>query len=129
MTLREKLVLQPSPGHPITTERNTGRVVVTVGGKVVADTRSALTLHESSYPAVHYIPRQDVDSSLLERTAHTSYCPFKGTANYYSVPVGGNRSVNAIWTYEAPHDAVADIKDHIAFYPNRVDSITVTPVS
>lgn len=124
-----KPVLLPSADHPITVEPNRSRIVVTVGGKVVADTRSALTLQEASYPAVNYIPLKDVDRSLLERTEHTSYCPFKGEANYYSVPVGGETSVNAIWTYEAPHDAVAEIKDHIAFYPNRVDSITVTPAS
>jgi uncharacterized protein (DUF427 family) len=122
-----KPVLLPSPAHPITIEPNTSRIIVKVGGRVVADTRSALTLQEASYPAVHYIPLTDMDPSLVERTSHTSYCPFKGEANYYSIPVGGETSVNAIWTYEAPHDAVAEIKDHIAFYPDRVDSIEVIP--
>jgi uncharacterized protein (DUF427 family) len=62
--------------------------------------------------------------SLLERTEHTSYCPYKGDAAYYSIPAGGERSVNAVWTYESPHAAVAEIKDHLAFYPDRVDAIT-----
>ena len=124
-----KPVLLPSPDHPITVEPNTARIVVAVAGKVVADTQSALTLQEASYSAVQYIPLADVDRSLLERTEHTSYCPFKGEANYYSIPVGGEKSVNAIWTYEAPHSAVAEIKDHVAFYPNRVDSITLTPAN
>ena len=124
-----KPVLLPSADHPITVEPNTSRIVVTAGGKVVADTRSALTLQEASYPAVHYFPLTDVDRSLLQRTEHTSYCPFKGQANYYSIPVAGETSVNAIWTYEAPHDAVAEIKDHVAFYPSRVDSITVIPAT
>ena len=113
----------PSAEHPITIEANPSRVVVTAGGRVVADTRAALTLREASYPPVQYIPRRDVDMALLERTTHATYCPFKGDCAYYSIPAGGERSVNAAWTYEDPYDAVAAIKDHIAFYPNRVDAI------
>jgi uncharacterized protein (DUF427 family) len=113
----------PSAEHPITIERNPERVVVTVGGRIVADTREALTLREASYLPVQYIPRKDIDMALLERTAHATYCPYKGDCAYYSVPAGGERSANAAWTYEAPYDAVAQIKDHLAFYPNRVDSI------
>ena len=114
----------PGPDHPITVTPNPGRVVVTVAGKVVADSRNALTLREASYPPVQYIPRQDVDMAALQRTDHASYCPYKGDAAYYSIPAGGERTVNAVWTYERPYDAVAEIKDHVAFYPNRVDSIT-----
>ena len=88
--------------------------------RVVADTREALTLREASYPAVQYIPRKDVDMTLLERTAHVTYCPYKGDCAYYSIPAGGERSINAVWTYEAPYAAVAAIKDHLAFYPDRV---------
>ena len=117
----------PGPDHPITVTPNPGRVVVTVAGKVVADSRNALTLREASYPPVQYIPRKDVDMAALQRTDHASYCPFKGDAAYYSIPAGGERTVNAVWTYERPYDAVAEIKDHIAFYPNRVDSITEQP--
>lgn len=117
----------PGPDHPITVTPNPARVVVTVAGKVVADSRNALTLREASYPAVQYIPRQDVDMAALQRTDHASYCPYKGDAAYYSIPAGGERTVNAVWTYEAPYDAVAAIKDHVAFYPNRVDSITEQP--
>ena len=113
----------PSAEHPITIEANPARVVVTVGGRIIADTRNALTLREASYPPVQYIPRQDVDMALLERTDHATYCPYKGDCSYYSIPVGGERSTNAVWTYEHPYDAVAEIKDHLAFYPNRVDSI------
>ena len=117
----------PGPDHPITVTPNPARVVVTVAGKVVADSRNALTLREASYPPVQYIPRQDVDMAALQRTDHASYCPFKGDAAYYSIPAGGERTVNAVWTYERPYDAVAAIKDHVAFYPNRVDSITEQP--
>jgi uncharacterized protein (DUF427 family) len=115
----------PGPDHPITIEPNASHVVVTLGGKTVADTRSALTLREAAYPAVLYIPRKDVDMTLLERTDHSSYCPYKGDAGYFSIPSGGERSVNAVWTYENPYDAVAPIKDHVAFYPDRVDAIEV----
>ena len=119
----DKPIKIPGPDHPITIEPNTKRVVVMLGGKVIADTKAALTLREAAYPAVQYIPRKDVDMSLLERTDHASYCPFKGDASYYSIPSGGARSTNAIWTYETPYAAVAAIKEHVAFYPDRVDSI------
>jgi uncharacterized protein (DUF427 family) len=120
-----KTVKIPGPDHPITITPNTSHITVTVAGRVVADTRAALTLQEASYPPVQYIPRKDVDMSLLQRTEHSSYCPYKGDASYYSISAGGERSVNAIWTYESAYDAVAAIKDYVAFYPDRVDSIKV----
>jgi uncharacterized protein (DUF427 family) len=113
----------PGPDHPITIAPAPGRVVVKVGGRVIADTRRALTLREASYPPVHYIPRQDVEMSLLKRTDHATYCPYKGDCAYYSIPLGGERAANAVWSYEAPYEAVAAIKDHLAFYPDRVDAI------
>ena len=115
----------PGPDHPITITPTQRRVVVTVGGRVVADSRNALTLQEASYPAVQYVPRADVDLSLLERSAHTTYCPYKGDCAYYSLPAGGERAANAVWTYEQPYDAVAAIRGHVAFYPDRVDSIAL----
>jgi uncharacterized protein (DUF427 family) len=121
MSAKPKLV--PGPDHPITIEKNPARVVVTVGGRVIADSRRALSLREASYPAVQYIPREDVDMSQLQRTQHATYCPYKGDCSYYSITPGGERSVNAVWTYESPYAAVAEIKEHLAFYPNRVDSI------
>jgi uncharacterized protein (DUF427 family)/predicted SnoaL-like aldol condensation-catalyzing enzyme len=121
--MKEKLIKVPGPDHPISIERNPARIVVSVAGRVIADTRDALTLREADYPPVHYIPREDVAVSQLERTDHTTYCPYKGDCNYYSVPAGGKRSVNAVWTYENPYPAVAQIKGHVAFYPDRVDEI------
>jgi uncharacterized protein (DUF427 family) len=118
-----KPIKVPGPDHPITIEPNPKRVVVTVAGRVIADTKHALSLREASYPPVQYIPRKDVDMSLLARTDHATYCPFKGDCAYYSIPSGAERAVNAVWTYEAPYAAVAQIKDHLAFYPDRVDSI------
>ena len=118
----------PGPDHPITIESNTSRVVVTLAGQVIADTGEALTLREASYPAVQYIPRKDVDMALLVRANHETYCPYKGDASYYSIPIGGERSTNAVWTYENPYHAVAPIKDYVAFYPDRVDAITEQPL-
>jgi uncharacterized protein (DUF427 family) len=121
--MAERPMKVPGPDHPISIEANPSRVVVTVGGKVIADTSAALTLREASYPAVQYIPRRDVDMAVLARSKHTSYCPYKGVASYYSIPAGGDRSVDAVWTYETPFAAMAQIKDYVAFYPDRVDAI------
>ena len=118
----------PGPDHPIIITPTEGHVVVTLNGRTVADTRNALTLKESTYPPVQYIPLADVDPALLATSDHTTWCPYKGEASYYSLPAGGDRSVNAIWSYRTPHDAVAAIKDHVAFYPNRIDSIEIRPV-
>jgi uncharacterized protein (DUF427 family) len=118
-----KPIKTPGPDHPIRIERNPSRVVVSLAGKIIADTARALTLREASYPPVQYIPREDVDMAALERTQHSTFCPYKGDASYYSIAAGGERSVNAIWTYEQPHEAMAAIKGHLAFYPDRVDSI------
>ena len=118
-----KIMKVPGSDHPITIAQNPARVVVSVAGRVVADTRAALTLREAAYKPVQYIPRQDVDMSLLARSDHATYCPYKGDCAYYSIPLGGERAVNAVWSYEAPYPAVAQIKDYVAFYPNRVDAI------
>jgi uncharacterized protein (DUF427 family) len=115
----------PGPDHPITIERNPARVTVTVAGRVIADTRNALILSEASYPPVQYIPRADVDMSLLERTQHATYCPYKGDCSYYSIPSGGAKSANAVWTYEAAYPAVAAINGHLAFYPDRVEKLEI----
>ncbi|MFF3440257.1 DUF427 domain-containing protein [Streptosporangium sp. NPDC002721] len=123
--MTDKPILQPGPDHPITITANPARIVVSVGGKVVADSRRALTLQEASYPPVQYVPIADVDRSLLERTDTATYCPFKGDASYYTVTVDGKQAVDAVWFYESPYPAVAEIKDHVAFYPDRVDSIVV----
>ncbi len=118
-----KAVKIPGPDHPITVQPAAGRVVVKLGGRVIADSARALTLREAAYPPVQYVPREDVDMSLLERTAHATYCPYKGDCAYFSIPSGGERAVNAVWTYEAPYAAVGSIAGHLAFYPSRVDAI------
>ena len=121
--MKDRQIRVPGPDHPITIERNPVRVVVSAAGRVIADTRDALTLRESTYPAVQYIPLKDVDMSLLEPTDHSTYCPYKGDCAYYSIPIGGDKSVNAVWTYEVPFAAVAEIKDHFAFYTTPIASM------
>jgi uncharacterized protein (DUF427 family) len=112
----------PGPDHPITVEPTGTRVVARVGDRVVADTTSALTLQEASYPPVQYVPLADVDPDVLRDSAMTTYCPYKGEAGYYTlVPADGAELVDAVWTYRTPYDAVAEIADHVAFYPDRVD--------
>ena len=115
----------PGPDHPITITPLKGRVTVIVAGRRVADTHEALTLKEATYPPVQYIPRKDVDWVQLQRTAHQTYCPYKGECAYYSIPAGGERSINAAWTYEAPYAAASEIREYMAFYPDRVDVIEV----
>jgi uncharacterized protein (DUF427 family) len=122
-TMETKSIKLPGPDHPITIEPNPVRVIASVAGRIIADTRSALTLNEAGHAAVQYIPQKDVDMTLLKRTDHHTYCPYKGDCSYYSIPLGGERSVDPVWTYEAPYVAVAAIKDHVAFYADRVDAV------
>jgi uncharacterized protein (DUF427 family) len=121
--MKTKQIKLPGPDHPISIQPNPARVVVSVAGRVIADTRNAVTLREADYRPVQYIPDKDVDFSQLERTDHATYCPYKGDCSYYSIPAGAKKSVNAVWSYEDPYPAVAQIRGHVAFYPDRVDEI------
>jgi uncharacterized protein (DUF427 family) len=114
---------QPGPDHPITIAANGKRVRVTFAGKVIADTTRALTLQEASYPPVQYIPRADADMSALQATTHQTYCPYKGDASYFTIQTDDRSADNAVWSYEQPYPAVGEIKEYLAFYPNRVDGI------
>ncbi len=113
----------PGPDHPITITPSNKRVRVTVGGQIVADSTHALTLQEASYPPVLYIPRADAKMNLFTKTDNASHCPYKGDASYYSVAAGGKTAENAVWSYETPFPAMTEIKEYLAFYPNRVDKI------
>ncbi len=117
MNIRMKI---PGPDHPITVIPNPKRVRISVGGDIIAETTRALTLREAKYPAVQYIPREDAVSSKLQRTDHSTYCPYKGDASYFSIVSGGKTLENAIWTYETPYDSVKEITGHLAFYPDKV---------
>jgi uncharacterized protein (DUF427 family) len=100
-------------------------VRVTVAWRIVAESARVLRLEKKGYPPVHYSPRKDADVSLLVRTKHYTYCPYKGDCTYYSIPIGGVKSEYAVWTYEKPYEAVAEIKEYLAFYPSRADAIEV----
>ena len=116
-------VKEPGPDHPITIERSATRVRITFAGEVIADTTQALTLNEAGYRSVHYIPRADVNMNALKPSAHHTYCPYKGDASYFTIYAGDRSADNAAWSYEQPFPAMAAIKDHLAFYASRVDTI------
>ncbi len=123
----------PAPGfndHPnarLVTKPAGGRVRVTFSGEVIADSRDAVRLDEGSYPTVYYLPRKDVRMERLVRTTHSTYCPFKGHASYYTLSSGGRTAENAVWSYETPYDEMSVIKELLAFYPDKVDSIVAEP--
>jgi uncharacterized protein (DUF427 family) len=116
----------PGPDHPIAIAPSKERVRISFNGQVVADTTRALVLRESTYKPVFYIPREDAQMALFEQTSHSTHCPYKGDASYYSIKVGERTAENAIWSYETPFPAVGEIAGHLAFYPNRVDNIEAT---
>ena len=121
MTMSMKAAKIPSPDHPITITPTQGRVIVRFAGEIVADSARALTLREASYPPVQYIPREDARMAHFARTAHATYCPYKGEASYFSLKSESGGAENAVWSYEAPFPAVREIAGHLAFYPNKVD--------
>ncbi len=116
-------MLKPGPDHPITITRNENHLTISALEHQIAETTRALTLQEADYPAVQYIPRSDANMALLERTDHKTHCPYKGDCSYYSIVVNGERLENAVWTYENPYPDVAEIKDHLAFYSNKVQGL------
>jgi len=112
------------PEHTVIVAPFDGRVVIEANGEVIADTKRALRLKEADYPEVFYVPRSDTHMDRLQRTDHQTHCPFKGDASYFSLKGGAE---NAVWSYEHPYDEVLEIREHLAFYPNRVGSIRVEP--
>jgi uncharacterized protein (DUF427 family) len=117
------------PDHRVDLVRESRRVRVTLGGVTIADSTAALRVEETGHDAVQYIPEKDVRLDLLHPTDHHTRCPYKGEASYWTIEApergGVRRSENAVWGYPAPYDEVAGIARHYAFYPSRVDSITV----
>jgi uncharacterized protein (DUF427 family) len=110
----------PGPDHPISITHNPKRVRVIADGIVIADSTRALTLKEARYPAVQYVPREDANMGLMKRTDRVTHCPYKGDATYFSIVANGKTLDNAIWTYETPYPAMAEISGHLAFYPDKV---------
>jgi uncharacterized protein (DUF427 family) len=124
---------KPGPDHPISIQPTLDRVTVRFGGQVIAESIRALTLREANYPPVQYIPRADVRMDLLVPTDRSTHCPYKGEASYYSIRLkqaagGDNRAEHAVWCYRTPFPAVAEIADHLAFYPERVEAIEITKI-
>jgi uncharacterized protein (DUF427 family) len=111
----------PGPDHPITIEPVSEQVTVQANGRIVAQTKSALLLREASLPPVYYVPLEDVDESLIERSDTHTYCPYKGDASYYNVVTDDGTVVDAVWTYERPYEAMRAIAGHVAFYPHKVE--------
>jgi uncharacterized protein (DUF427 family) len=111
---------QPGPDHPISITPNPKRVRISAGGVVIAESGAALTLREASYPPVNYLPRGDADMALLPRSARTTHCPYKGDASYFGIKAGDSTLADAVWSYEQPFPAMAEIAGHLAFYPDKV---------
>ncbi|AUG55797.1 DUF427 domain-containing protein [Thalassospira marina] len=118
--MSDKPVRISGPDHPITIEANPSMVSVTLDGQVIAQTSNALTLREANYPPVQYIPLADINADILSPSSKTTYCPYKGTASYFSINTPTQNLPDVIWSYREPYDAVAAIKDYCAFYPDRV---------
>ena len=118
----------PGHAHAISIKKNPNRIKVTFNETVIADTQKALVLKEGPLPPVNYIPREDVQMSYLQRTDHSTHCPFKGDASYFTVDVNDKTEHNAVWTYEAPIDSVAQIKDYLVFYPEKMETIEEVPL-
>lgn len=112
--------------HRIDIVANRHRVRVIHGGITIADTLAAVTLSETGYPDVLYIPRADVNMARLERSSRTSRCPYKGEASYFHLNTEDGRVEDVAWSYEAPLDSVSGIKGYLAFYASRVDRIDQT---
>lgn len=117
---------QKKTDHRVETKQAGVRVKVTFNGEVIADSADAIKMEETGCAPVFYLPRKDVKMEWLSRTAHRTHCPFKGDASYFTLS-NGRTSENAVWSYEHPYDEMSAIKERLAFYPDRVDSITVHP--
>src|SRR2546430_1672929 len=113
------------PEHRVETKSSDARVRVTFNGEVIADSRDAIRLEEGKYAPVYYLPPEDVKMERLTRTTHSTHCPFKGEASYYTLSTDGRTVANAAWSYEQPYDEASVIKERLAFYPDKVDSISV----
>ena len=115
------------PNHKIELEPKPERVRAMFGGEAIADSARCRLVLESRHDAVVYFPREDVRMAALEKVTDTTFCPFKGTASYFTIRVGEHEATNAVWSYEDPYDEVRDLKDYMAFYVDRIDELTEAP--
>jgi uncharacterized protein (DUF427 family) len=115
------------PEHRVDIHPDTTHLRVTFGGAVIADSRETLRIEETGHGPVHYFPEKDVRLDLLKKTQHSTYCPFKGDASYWTIEVvdGGaaKSSENAVWGYVTPYDEMTGLAGYYAFYSTRVDAI------
>jgi uncharacterized protein (DUF427 family) len=111
------------PEHHVELTEKAGRVRVEFAGRTIADSARSLLVLESHHDPVVYFPREDVAMDLLERAVDTTFCPFKGTASYYTIRVGDRTARTAVWSYEAPYDEVAGLAHYLAFYGDRIDAL------
>ena len=111
---------QRNPSHRITVEPFDGIVTVVFADAMLASTDKALILREANYPPVFYIPFEDIYFEFLKRSDSSTHCPFKGNASYWSASAAGEAANDVMWAYERPYDEMTGIKDHGAFYPDKV---------
>lgn len=114
-------MLKPGPDHPITIAPAGERIRICFAGQIVAESADALVLREASYPPVYYLPRADARMPHFAPSEKRTYCPYKGDCSYFSLQAGGEIAENAVWSYERPYEAVAEIAGHLAFYPEKVE--------
>jgi uncharacterized protein (DUF427 family) len=100
-------------------------IVIHFGGRVLAETRRALRMLETSHPPTYYLPPEDIDFDLLERSPQGSFCEWKGQAHYYDAVANGRRAEAVAWGYASPTSTFAELKDHLAFYAHRMDECRV----
>ena len=119
MTESRRAILERIPDYAVQISPAGSRVTVIHGDTVIARSDAALLISETKHDDVYYLPRVDVDMQLLKATDHSTYCPFKGHASYFSL-AGDPELENVVWSYESPYREVAQLADYVSFYTNRV---------
>lgn len=97
-------------------------VSIELEGEKIVESANALVMREQNHGPVYYFPREDIAMTHFQRTDHSSHCPFKGDASYWTLKVGDRVLENVMWSYETPFDECAQIKDYVAFYRDRLDN-------
>ena len=109
------------PEHQVRLIPADKRVLVILGGETVADSTAAILCEETGHDPIYYVPMVDTRADAFTPTARSTYCPYKGTASYWSISVGGTKAENAAWSYDLPYDECAALTKHVAFYGDKVE--------